>query len=128
MCRTKQFKQKITVVQKVNAIEKADNSNFVYIREMQRVNQLDMKASDSAWLQNFTMNENEVVFKLDSGSQVTAIPKSELLKLYEKPIVRKSNSDVLHYGGNIISILGELSQVSNLKVPGDSEVSRHLKN
>lgn len=128
MCRTKQFKQKITVVQKVNAIEKADNSNFVYIREMQRVNQLDMKASDSAWLQNFTMNKNEVVFKLDSGSQVTAIPKSELLKLYEKPIVRKSNSDVLHYGGNIIPILGELSQVSNLKVPGDSEVSRHLKN
>lgn len=48
---------------------------------MKSVNELkNMKEFSSAWLQKITGNENKVVFKLNSASQVNVIPKPELLK------------------------------------------------
>ncbi|GFQ88291.1 retrovirus-related Pol polyprotein from transposon 17.6 [Trichonephila clavata] len=45
------------------------------------------------------------MFKLDTGSQVNVIPKSELLKLEEKPAVRNDKTAVLDYSDNRVPIL-----------------------
>ncbi|GFU17372.1 retrovirus-related Pol polyprotein from transposon opus [Nephila pilipes] len=45
------------------------------------------------------------MFKLDAGSQVNVIPKSELLKWEEKPAVRKCKTAVLDYSDNRVPIL-----------------------
>ncbi|GFR24083.1 retrovirus-related Pol polyprotein from transposon 17.6 [Trichonephila clavata] len=45
------------------------------------------------------------MFKLDTGSQVNVIPKSELIKWEEKPAVRNCNTAVLDYSDNRVPIL-----------------------
>ncbi|GFY52797.1 transposon Tf2-9 polyprotein [Trichonephila inaurata madagascariensis] len=47
------------------------------------------------------------MFKLDTGSQVNVIPKSELLKWHEKPVVRNCKIAVLDYSDNRVPTLGE---------------------
>ncbi|GFX40521.1 reverse transcriptase domain-containing protein [Trichonephila clavipes] len=47
------------------------------------------------------------MFKLDTGSQVNVISKSELLKWDEKPVVRNFKIAVLDYSDNRVPILGE---------------------
>ncbi|GFQ84809.1 uncharacterized protein TNCT_344861 [Trichonephila clavata] len=46
------------------------------------------------------------MFKLDTGSQVNVICKSELLKWEEKPAVRKCKTAVLDYSDNRVPVLG----------------------
>lgn len=45
MFRTERYKQKSTVVQKINTLEEDDNFDIVYIRQMKSVNELDMVES-----------------------------------------------------------------------------------
>ncbi|GFU36077.1 uncharacterized protein TNCV_2342921 [Trichonephila clavipes] len=45
------------------------------------------------------------MFKLDTGSQVNVIPKSELLKWEEKPAVRNCKTGMLDYSDNRVPIL-----------------------
>ncbi|GFS92943.1 hypothetical protein TNCV_1886111 [Trichonephila clavipes] len=46
------------------------------------------------------------MFKLVTGSQVNVIPKSELLKWDEKPVVRNCKIAVLDYSDNRVPNLG----------------------
>ncbi|GFY46024.1 hypothetical protein TNIN_156291 [Trichonephila inaurata madagascariensis] len=88
MCRT-QSKWKNMAARRVNAMEEnSENSDTIYIGELKSVNELDAKETNFVWNEKILVNKNAVTFKLDTGSQVNVIPKSELLKWVEKPVVR----------------------------------------
>lgn len=103
MCKNKNVKQRSS--KRVNAIEEDDD--IVYIGELKSIAELETNESSSVWYQKIKVNQNEVEFKLDTGSQVNVIPKTELLKWKEKPIVRKCKTPVLDYSDNIVPIMGE---------------------
>ncbi|GFS39364.1 transposon Tf2-12 polyprotein, partial [Nephila pilipes] len=106
MCRTQRNKQKNVAARRVNAIEEnCENSESIYIGELKSVNELDMKETNCVWYEKIYVNKNPVMFKLDTGSQVNVIPKSELLKWEEKPTVRKCKTAVLDYSDNRVPIL-----------------------
>ncbi|GFQ70824.1 transposon Tf2-9 polyprotein [Trichonephila clavata] len=106
MCRTQRNKQKNVAARGVNAIEEnCENSETIYIVELKSVNELDTKETNCVWYEKIYVNKNPVMFKLDTGSQVNVIPKSELLKWEEKPGVRKCETAVLDYSDNRFSIL-----------------------
>ncbi|GFY64807.1 reverse transcriptase domain-containing protein [Trichonephila inaurata madagascariensis] len=89
MCRT-QSKRKNMAARRVNAMEEnSENSDTIYIGELKSVNELDAKETNCVWYKKILVNKNAVTFKLDTGSQVSVIPKSELLKWVEKPVVRE---------------------------------------
>ncbi|GFS31781.1 reverse transcriptase domain-containing protein [Trichonephila inaurata madagascariensis] len=107
MCRT-QSKRKNMAARRVNAIEeKNKNSDTISIGELKSVNELDAKETNCVWYEKILVNKNAVMFKLDTGSQVNVIPKSELLKWVEKPLVRNCKIAVLDYSDNRVPILGE---------------------
>ncbi|GFY13754.1 uncharacterized protein TNCV_4961241 [Trichonephila clavipes] len=106
MCRTLS-KQKNMAARRVNAMEESrENSDIVYIGELKSVNELDAKETNCVWYEKIFVNKNAVMFKLDTGSQVNVIPKSELLKWDEKPVVRNCKIAVLDYSDNRVPILG----------------------
>ncbi|GFR21905.1 hypothetical protein TNCT_689841 [Trichonephila clavata] len=93
---------------RVNAIEEnCENSEIIYIGELKSVNELDTKETNCVWYKTILVNKNAVMFKLDTGSQVNAIPKSELLKWEEKPAVKHFKTAVLDYSDNRVPILGQ---------------------
>ncbi|GFQ71511.1 retrovirus-related Pol polyprotein from transposon 17.6 [Trichonephila clavata] len=105
-CRTQRNKQKNVAARRVNAIEEnCENSETIYIEELKSVNELDTKETNCVWYEKIYVNKNPVMFKLDTGSQVNVIPKSELLKWEEKPAVRKCKTAVLDYSDNRVPIL-----------------------
>ncbi|GFR02203.1 reverse transcriptase domain-containing protein [Trichonephila clavata] len=107
MCRTQRNKQKNVAARRVNAIEEnCENSETIYIGELKSVNELDTKETNCVWYEKIYVNKNPVMFKLDTGSQVNVIPKSEILKWEEKPAVRKCKTAVLDYSDNKVPILG----------------------
>ncbi|GFW20580.1 retrovirus-related Pol polyprotein from transposon 17.6 [Trichonephila clavipes] len=87
--------------------ENSENSDKIYIGELKSVNDLDAKETNCVWYGKVLVNKNAVMFKLDTGSQVNVIPKSELLKWDEKPVIRNCKITVLDYGDNRVPILGE---------------------
>ncbi|GFT40550.1 uncharacterized protein TNCV_2092711 [Trichonephila clavipes] len=87
--------------------ENSKNSDIVYMGELKSVNELDGKETNCVWYEQILVNKNAVMFKLDTGSEVNVIPKSELLKWDEKPVVRNCKIAVLDYSDNKIPILGE---------------------
>ncbi|GFY79394.1 alanine--glyoxylate aminotransferase 2, mitochondrial [Trichonephila inaurata madagascariensis] len=105
MCRT-QSKQKNMAARRVNAMdENSENSDTIYIGELKSVNELDAKETNCVWYEKILVNKNAVTFKLETGSQVNVIPKSELLKWVEKPVVRNCKIAVLDYSDNRVPIL-----------------------
>ncbi|GFY55502.1 retrovirus-related Pol polyprotein from transposon opus [Trichonephila inaurata madagascariensis] len=107
MCRT-QSKRKNMAARRVNAMEEnSENSDTIYIGELKSVNELDAKETNCVWYEKILVNKNAVTFKLDTGSQVNVIPKSELLKWVEKTVVRNCKIAVLDYSDNRVPILGE---------------------
>ncbi|GFY48754.1 hypothetical protein TNIN_295531 [Trichonephila inaurata madagascariensis] len=78
MCRT-QSKRKNMADRRVNAMkENSENSDTIYIGELKSVNELDAKETNCVWNEKILVNKKAVTFKLDTGSQVNVIPKSEL--------------------------------------------------
>lgn len=59
------------------------------------------------WLQIFKVNGNDVTFKVDTGVQVNIIPKREILKFIEKPMLQICKLSVLDYCDNVVAIIGE---------------------
>ncbi|GFS56153.1 hypothetical protein TNCV_1650681 [Trichonephila clavipes] len=93
---------------RANAMEdNSENSDIIYIGELKSVNELDAKETNCAWYEKILVNENSVMFKLDTGSQVNVISESELLKWDEKPVVRNCKIAGLDYSDNRVPILGE---------------------
>ncbi|GFR30013.1 hypothetical protein TNCT_26741 [Trichonephila clavata] len=92
----------------MNVIEENyENSETTYIGKLKSVNELDTKETNCVWYEKILVSKNAVMFKLDTGSQVNVISKSELLKLEEKPAVRNCKTDVLDYSDNRVPILGK---------------------
>lgn len=104
MCKTKVNKHRDG--QRIHAIEE-ENQDIVYIGELKSINELERENSSSVWLQNITVNNYDVMFKLDTGSQVNVIPKNEILKWSVKPVVTKCKVPVLDYSDNVVPILGK---------------------
>ncbi|GFS40736.1 transposon Tf2-9 polyprotein [Trichonephila inaurata madagascariensis] len=105
MCGT-QSKQKNMAARRMNAMEEnSENSDSIYIGELKSVNELDAKEANCVWYEKILVNKNAVTFKLDTGSQLNVIPKSELLKWVEKPVVRNCRIAVLDYSDNRVQIL-----------------------
>ncbi|GFU76590.1 hypothetical protein TNCV_1940781 [Trichonephila clavipes] len=100
-----QSKQKNMDAQRVNAMEEnSENSDIIYIGELKSVNELDAKETNCVWYEKILVNKNAAMFKLDTGSQVNVIPKSEILKWDEKPVVRNCKIAVLDYSDNRVLI------------------------
>ncbi|GFY48100.1 reverse transcriptase domain-containing protein [Trichonephila inaurata madagascariensis] len=117
MCRT-QNKQKNMAARRVNAMEEnSENSDTIYIGKLKSVNELDARESNCVWYEKILLDKNAVMLKLDTGSQVKVIPKSEVLKWDEKPVVRNCKIAVLDFSDNRVPILGECS-TSTVKLKG----------
>lgn len=109
----------------INAVEQdssESDSEFVYLGELQTVEAINGDKARNVWYQKITVNGNDVNFKLDTGAQVNVIPRSELLKWKQKPLVRKTKQPVLDYSDNLIPILGECSLTCQT-----SKVTKELK-
>lgn len=107
VCKTKlKHRDRNSHSKNVNTLEEKD-SEVVYIGELKSLHELNSENCDSTWFQKLKVNNNSVIFKLDTGSQVNVIPKSELLKWKEKPVVRKNYLPVLDYSDNVVPIIGE---------------------
>ncbi|GFY45798.1 retrovirus-related Pol polyprotein from transposon 17.6 [Trichonephila inaurata madagascariensis] len=120
MCRT-QSKQKNMAARRMNAMEEnSENSDTIYIGELKSVNELDAKETNCVWYEKILVNKNAVTFKLDTGFQVNVIPKSELLKWVEKPVVRNCKIAVLDYSDNRVPILGRLKRIVKIKLKENS--------
>lgn len=104
MCRKRNDKPRN--FPRVNAIEEED-PDVVYIGELKSIDELNSEELGSVWLQDITVDGNKVQFKLDTGSQVNVIPKTELLRWKEKPVVKKCKTPVLDYSDNIVLMIGE---------------------
>ncbi|GFU16658.1 retrovirus-related Pol polyprotein from transposon 17.6 [Nephila pilipes] len=91
--------------------EKTKTALFLHLCGEELKKQLrafDLKPNDGCDDDSATsasVNKNAVIFKLDIGSQVNVIPKSELLKWEEKPAVRNCKIAVLDYSDNRVPIL-----------------------
>lgn len=76
-----------------------------YLGELKFKNQLEGKKSNPVWLQILKVNGNDVTF--DTGVQVNIIPKREILKFIEKPMLKKCKLSLLDYSDNVVAIIGE---------------------
>ena len=61
----------------------------------------------SDWSISLSVNENDVIFKLDTGAQVKILPKSEFSKLVQKPKLNESKVQLAAYNKTIIPVLGK---------------------
>lgn len=106
VCRSKVHKPN---TRRVSALERQDedsDTDSVYLGELKTVDSLDTEKS-TVWLQKILVNNNEILFKLDTGAQVNILPKSELTKWSNKPVIKKCKQPVLDYSDNEVPILGE---------------------
>ncbi|GFT44596.1 reverse transcriptase domain-containing protein [Trichonephila clavipes] len=80
MCRT-QSKQKNLAARRVNAMEENSENSDIYIGELKSVNALDAKETNCVWYEKILVNKNDVMFKLDTGSQVNITSKVRNFKM-----------------------------------------------
>ena len=54
---------------------------------------------------SLSVNGNEIISTLDTGAQVNSLPKSEFVKLVQKPKVNESNIQLTAYNKTRIPVL-----------------------
>ena len=70
--------------------------------------------NESAWFTKVNVNGQPVRFKLDTGAEVSLIPKHMLHKIHRGPI-RPTKTRLTAFGGNVLMPLGKITARCSLK-------------
>ncbi len=97
MCKSKQKKR-----QDVHVIEQNDDSDYSDDLFVGMVNTENNNDQNDKWSCTLTLNEQPVVFKIDTGAQCSVMPTKLYTKLFPDTQLQKSRVRLLSYSGHKI--------------------------